>query len=121
MSHIKRHIPGTMQVEGREFLFVEVRSNEVFTELVDKIFASCPTVSPPRSGGILEEKAWITLQDNTLLLGVSYKGDLQGWRKKIQGFCKESGRMFGIPSSDKLLLADGTSVALSDCKVVLER
>src|SRR5437867_2797980 len=121
MYNMARQIPGSVQVEGREFLYVEIRSGEQFNELMDKIFACCPAATSPRSGGILGEKASITLRNDTVLLGISYKGDLEGWRTKIQGFCKESGRLFAIPSGGKLVLVDGTTVAFSDCKVVLER
>jgi hypothetical protein len=121
MNDVNRQIPGTIQVEGREFLYLEIYSGEKFSDLIDRVFASCPTVPQPQSGGVLGEKAWVTLSDDTVLFGVSYKGDLEGWRKKIQAFCKESGRRFAIPSSNGLMLADGSIVPFSHCKVVLER
>jgi hypothetical protein len=121
VSNVNRQIPGTIQVEGREFLYLEISSGNEFSELMDRIFISCPTVPQPRSGGVLGENVWITLGDNTVLFGISYKGDLEGWRKKILAFCKENGRRFAIPSSDGLMFADGSAVPFSDCKVVLER
>lgn len=121
VSDVACQIPGTIQVPGREFLYIETRSGQEFNQLMDLIFASCPTIPSPESGGVLGEKAWMTLPDDAVLFGISYKGDLDGWRRKVQGFCKESGRQFATPSDTGLLFPDGTTVPFSGCKVVLER
>jgi len=120
MSDVTRQIPGIIQVQGREFFYIEIRSGEQFNDLIDLIFASCPAVPPPGHGGVIGEKSWITLRDGTMLFGISYKGDLDGWRKKIQVFCKESGRRLASPSNVGLIFPDGSFAPFSDCKIVLE-
>jgi hypothetical protein len=54
------------------------------------------------------------------MLAISYKGDLQGWRAKLEAYCKESGRIWGTASGQQLFLADGKVLRLEECKVVFE-
>src|SRR5262245_46832339 len=100
-SKRRRSIPGMAPIEeGREFRYVEIPSGESFSRLIDSMLRSCPEVPLPRSGGVIEEKAQIKLDDKALLLALSYRGDLAGWRQKIEAFCRQTGRRWGEPRVD---------------------
>lgn len=115
-----RNIPGTIEVEGREFLYVETLQGEGFEEIIDAAL-STSDVPLPKAGGVIEERVRILLEDGTSLLGISYKGDLAGWRAKLLAYCKAKDRRWGIASSQKLALSDGTERILGECEVVFDR
>jgi hypothetical protein len=121
MDTKNRPIPGTIQSQDREFLYVEVRSGESFGDLIDRVFDSTPNIPSPISGGVIEEKVRITTKDRLTLLGISYRGDKEGWRKKIQGFCTQEGRKYGVPQVDRLSLSEGQEIPIADCLVEFER
>ncbi len=114
------HIPGSIEVEGREFFYVEIRGNEQFRTVIDGALAGSPHVPLPKSGGVIEEKAKILLGGSPSLLGISYKGDLAGWRAKLVAYCKATHRKYGIVTRQKLGLSDGTELSLGECKVVFD-
>lgn len=118
MNHV---IPGTIEVEGREFLYVETLSGEEFNHILDEALTSSPNVPIPKAGGVIEEKVRIVLDDGTSLLGVSYKGDLAGWKAKLLAYCNAKHRRHGIASHRKLSLSDGTELALDECDVIFDR
>lgn len=117
---MSRTIPGTIDVEGREFFYVEIHDGEGFDELLDEALATCPAVPLPKAGGVIEEKARILLGSGVPLLAISYKGDLPGWRNKLESYCKFKGRKWGIASHRKLALSDGTVLEFSECEIIFE-
>jgi hypothetical protein len=117
---MSRPLPGTVDVEGREFIYVEAPIGGTFSRLVQDILASCPGAPLPQAGGVLEEKARLVLPDKTSLLAISYKGDLASWRNKIAGYCKERGRKWAIIKNQNLAVSDGTEVPVSVCEVGFE-
>jgi len=120
MTTVNRSIPGTVEEPGREFLYVGVMPGEDFPQFVEKAFSACSSTPVPTNGAILEEKIWISLPDKTQLLGLSYRGDLHGWRNKVPQFCEQEGRIYGIPTKDAFLLSDGTVLPFRNCEVVFE-
>lgn len=115
-----RTIPGMIEVQGREFFYAEVSAGEGFHKFVDPALESSPDVPLPKSGGVIEEKIRIRLNEDTTLLGISYKGDLEGWRGKFVAYCKTKHRKWSIVSRQKLVLSDGTALPLAGCKVTFE-
>jgi hypothetical protein len=115
---MKRHVPGLVAVEGREFLYIEALRGENVSKILDDMLRSSPNVPLPRAGGVIEEKAHISLGGDTSLIAISYKGDLPGWKKKIVAYCAEKGRKWGTPSNGKLALSDGREIDFS--QAVLE-
>ncbi|MDB5390621.1 MAG: hypothetical protein JWM11_6267 [Planctomycetaceae bacterium] len=118
---MNQHIPGSIEVEGREFFYVETPNGEVFRKIIDEALAGSPEVPLPKSGGVIEEKARILLDGSTSLLGVSYKGDLAGWRAKLVAYCNAKHLKWGIVSPQKLALSDGAELALGECEVIFDR
>ena len=115
-----RTIPGMINEEGREVLYIETNENEGFRQLTDKAFASCSDVPMPQHGGMIEEKAHILLDDGSSLLGVSYRGDIPGWRRKLTAYCEFSNRKWGVASNQIMMLSDGTEIDLCTSKVTFE-
>lgn len=115
-----RPLPGTAEVEGREFVYIEVTPGGSFPHLMQGILASCPAESLPQSGGVLEEKVRVTLPDKTFLLAISFKGDLQVWRNKIVCYCKEKGRKWAVLKSQVFVISEGVEVPVTDCDVRFE-
>lgn len=118
---MSRTIPGIIEVEGREFFYVETLSGEGFNEILDEALTGSPDIPLPKAGGVIEEKVRIIVDGGMSLLGVSYKGDLAGWRAKLLAYCKTKHRKCGIASHQKLALSDGTELALGECEVVFDR
>ena len=117
---MNRNIPGTIEVAGREFLYVESMPDEGFSRLVSEALNSSPDIPSPTSGGIMEEKVRIILHGNTSLLSISYKGDLPGWKAKLLAYCRSRDRKWGVISGDNIELSDGTEVTLWNCRVVFD-
>ena len=112
-----RTIPGMIEVEGREFLYVEMLTGEGFDDVVNEALACSPDLPLPKTGGVIEEKARIVLDGCTCLLSLSYKGDLAGWRNKLVAYCNSTNRQWGIASRQKIVLSDGRALALEKCDV----
>lgn len=113
-------IPGTQEVKGREFMYIESKANETFHQLANSVSTICPELAMPKSGGAIEEKVRIRLTDGTSLMGVSYKGDVEGWRKRFVGICTASARKYGSIREGRLVLSDGFSPLLEELEVSFE-
>jgi len=118
---MERSIPGTIPVEGREFMYVEALLTEDFSTFVDRFDELGSSVLMPKSGGAIEEKARILLHDDLCLLALSYKGDIGGWRNRFIACCEPKGRRWGIAKDGILALSDGTQIQLSRDNVVFDR
>lgn len=112
-----RAIPGTIATKDRDFIYIEASSDEVFHHIVSEALSVNDEISMPASGGALEEKVRLTLDDGTSLMGISYKGDLEGWRAKLVAFCKSSGRVHGNVCDAEIVLSSGVTLPLDDIKV----
>lgn len=123
MSTINRHIPGTIKVEGREHLYISDDGEGFFTKssrtiekqsLFDKVTSLFEIA---QSGGVISENCKLRLPTNELFHGLSYKGDIEGWRKQIEQGAELLGLLAGKISENNLELSDGRIYALSDCKI----
>ena len=70
-----------------------------------------------QSGGVISENCKLRLPTNELFYGLSYKGDIEGWRKQIEQGAELLGLLAGKISENNLELSDGRIYALSDCKI----
>jgi hypothetical protein len=113
---MNRTIPGMIEVEEREFIYIDTLMGEGFDTVVDEALAGSPDLPLPKSGDVIEEKARIILLDGcTSLLALSYQGDLAGWRNKIGAYCHSTNRKWGIVSGRKVELSDGGVLVLDEC------
>ncbi len=117
---MEREIPGSIDVEGREFFYIEVNENERFEEIIENSMIETPEIPMPTFGGIIEEKVRLVIHGKMSLLGISYKGDLQGWRGKLQEYCLARNRNWGIVSEGKLILSNTAQMDLSACEVIFD-
>jgi hypothetical protein len=115
-----RDIPGMIEVDGREFLYIEIVKGQTFRQLIDETLSFSSNIPMPQSGGVIEEKAHITLGDESSLLAISYKGDLAGWRRKLAAYCEFNKRRWGVVSHQKIILSDGVEIDLRNSNVMFE-
>ncbi len=115
-----RRIPGTIEVEGREFRYVSDDGSGVFTNFNrkhdDLFFKVTSQYKIAKTGGVISENCRLETIDNELFHGLSYKGDILGWRKQIELGAKKLNLIMGEIIDDKLVLSDGRSYNLYDCK-----
>jgi hypothetical protein len=114
---MQREIPGAFDNPNRDFVYIEATVEEDFLELVHAIRAENPEVPQPQFGGIMETLATVSLEHGRMLLGMTYKGDILGWRNKIAAYCQGTNREWGIASNGVLVMNDGRRIVLSERNV----
>jgi hypothetical protein len=117
---MSRSIPGTVAIEGREFMYIEIFGGERFSTLLDDEEQLGSEIPMPKSGGAMEEKARLSLQGGASLIAISYKGDVPGWRKRFIACCEKKGRRWGIPKDQTLVLSDGTTLSLPESNTTFD-
>ncbi len=115
-----RSIPGTVEIKGREVLYIEILSDDTFATFLDEEELYCADMPQPRSGGAIEEKVQVVLPDNRRFLGLSYKGDLDGWKNRFISCCQKTGRLWAIPKEHFLCVSDGLEVMWSECHITFD-
>lgn len=115
-----KSIPGTIVVEGREFLYIESHPGETFHQIMDCALSDCEYVPLPCSGGIIEHGTFLKLENGVTLMAVSCKGDVEGWRNKLQEFCERDRRLWGVAADSRLRLSDEREIDLNDSNFVFE-
>ena len=53
---MSKAIPGTVDIDGREFFYVEVVEGERFRTIVDQALAGAPGVPLPKDGGLSKRR-----------------------------------------------------------------
>ena len=115
MEPPRRNIPGTISVQGREFAYIESGGRDAFDALFPKLTTYADEL--PGDGGAISTNAVLSLPDGRRLYGISYRGDLEGWRRAIEAACGFLGYELAMIEGDVLRLSDGTVVPLADCVV----
>lgn len=112
----EREIPGTIEVDGREFWYVEDDGKGNFNKLFPKLLSA---ISPPlhKSGGAITGGCSLTLPDGRVFHSFSYKGDLAGWKAQVIQGAEKLGLGLGRIKGDKIELQEGGAFLLSDCEV----
>lgn len=111
-----RVIPGTVPVEGTEFLyFADDRKNtfrKQFRNLTEY-------TNPPyaKSGGINERGCKISLPTGDSLYAIGYHGDLEGWRKDIETSALAQHILLAKIQGNHISVSDGRAFPLSECSV----
>lgn len=97
----EREIPGLHPVEWREYRYIADDGNNFFVSLnrrskklslFDKVTS---VVEIAQSGGVISENCKIWLPTKELFHGLSYKGDIQGWRQQIEQGAEHLGLLIG--------------------------
>ena len=117
---LKREIPGTIDVEGREFFYIQDFNNEDFHKLIHTALDATPDFPFPTHGGVIEEKVRVSLAGGISMMGLSYKGDNDGWREKFVEYCKSTSRMYGFGRNSQLFLSNGEELFFDSLDVTFE-
>ena len=111
----ERIVPGTYLFEGREYRYVSNKSQVKFDDLFHELFNVPPQI--PQYGGAVLEGCKITLPDGDIFEAVSYKGDVEGWRRQLEQGAKalnEEVARIDI-DTDSIVLNDMRSFGLAGC------
>lgn len=118
MIYNEREIPGLIPVEWREYRYVSDDGYDkfvgkgLFDKVINKIEPPIPT-----SGGAITENCKLWLPSGELLHALSYKGDIEGWRKQIEQGANELGLLTGKIVGGEIILSDNRNYALSVCRI----
>lgn len=112
----KRQVPGLVPAEFREVRYVEDRGEEPFKKFFQRLVRH---VDPPlmKDGGSLVEGCVVTLPTGRRFQAISYRGDVDGWRNQVAQGASGLGVCLGQIVEGILVLDDGLSYPLTDCKV----
>lgn len=112
-----RPAPGTVNVPGREFLYVSDDGGD-FPSLFERLttFANPPAA---KSGGAITENCRLRLLDGRTFHAISFRGDLDGWRLDIERSAKALGLQIGKIVDSHFIPSDGQPIPLADCTVYL--
>ena len=115
---MSRNIPGTIPVIGREFLYVQCADVSAFEAFFSQV-GTIGSAPPPKKGGMLNESARLVLPDGRQVFAISFKGDLEGWRRKIYECASELGAVIGHVERDAIRLNSSERYSLSECQAYL--
>lgn len=121
MKPYNRPTPGTLEIEGREFLYIESPLEEDYGQMGDLAFSVSKDTPLPSSGGALEEGVRIHLGDGTSFIGLSYKGDIEGWRTKFITFCKRTGRAYASIKNNQFVVSTGATFPLKELEIDIQK
>jgi hypothetical protein len=113
---LERRVPGLVSRPQREFWYFEDRGERSTDELFDRLVRF---VDPPlmKHGGAILEGCELTTPAGSRFRCLSYKGDLENWRRQVIEGAAGLGIALGQLVSEALVLRDGRSFALADCGV----
>ena len=112
----ERKIPGTFVDVDREYRYVSDDGENDFSKLFKKLTMH----QNPRKatdGGAITENCKIKLPDGSIFHGLSYRGDIEGWREDIEQQARMLSLLTAKIQDDKVEVSDGRSFSLSDCTV----
>lgn len=107
-------LPGFSPVEGREHRYVEV-TPEVGSDrgwLARFLQVDAPL---PGGGGCVEEGVLLRTAEGVAFLGLSYRGDIPGWRRYVAAAAQQWGGRVARIDGVELVDDQGRRNALDDC------
>ena len=114
---INRIIPGSEIYDWREFRYIQGNNVKNFEkELFNKLFDSIEN-RLAKNGGVMSENCKITTPDNNIFYGLSYKGDIEGWRKDFECGAENLSLLFAKIEDNNLVDSLENKYPLSECKI----
>ena len=111
-----RPVPGTVPVDGIRFVYLESREKNVFDKFGD--FVSCvDDTEGPSHGGMIDEEFSLVLPNGSRFYAISFKGDLEGWRRNIENFSRHIGISYGEIEKGFFVFSTDKTVQLSSCEL----
>ncbi len=111
-----RIAPGINPVAGVEFIYYEDFHTSSASSQFRKLLASAGEFTAS-SGGIVSDSCRITLPNGQRFLALSFHGDRDGWRNAVEAGARTLGLRLARIQGGHLMVSDGQSVPLSECKV----
>lgn len=112
----RKNIPGSVPVEDTEFLYFEDDGKNTFSKQLHNLVNNV-VVGNAQYGGMGEAHCKIWLPNGRLFHAIDYNGDLEGWRKDIEIGTKVNNVELAKIEGDKIVLHNGESFLLQDCKI----
>ncbi|WP_439851024.1 hypothetical protein ACTACG_06140 [Pseudomonas syringae] len=111
-----RNVPGVTIVDGQQVVYFSDDGKNKFRKQFNNI--TCFS-EPPNAvrGGVNDRGCKVTPPSGPLFYAISYHGDLDGWRKDIEAGAIGLGLLLAHIKGDQLVISDGRSIPLSDCKI----
>lgn len=115
----RRTIPGTQSSTDTEVRYVSVPGSEPFEAFFKKLVRQ---VTPliPKAGAALNEACVICPPDGTRLHAISYRGDIDGWRRQISEGAAALAASLARLEGDRLVMPNGRAYRLDECQVSFE-
>ena len=112
----ERIIPGSIKSNDREYIYLLDPKDEEFEALFKKVVRH---VTPPlmKGGGVGIEGCEITLPNGDVFQAISYKGDIDGWRKQISEGAKAYSLKTAALEGEIIKIVSGEEYRLSECTV----
>lgn len=116
---VPRKLPGTIPISGKEFLYFQDNGEK---DIGKQILALAAKIKPhiPKGGGIISQASRIRLSDGMLFHGISYRGDIEGWRRQMEEGAKALDLLLAKIHGESIVISDGRSVALADCEIEID-
>jgi hypothetical protein len=111
-----RKIPGTKNVPGREFRYVSCGTATNLGDLFEKLLRQVQPLIP-QSGAAITENCELTLPSGERFFALSYRGELENWRKQVEQGAKILGLKVAKIVDDRFVVDDGQDIELGKCKV----
>lgn len=116
----QREIPGINQeITWREFRYIQDDGNNDFSSQKGLFYkvTTFEILPLPKNGGVITENCKLRLPTGDLFYALSYKGDIVGWRNRIEDSAKQLQLLTGRIENEKIVLSDNRSFDISDCRV----
>lgn len=106
-------VPGAKVIPGREFRYLSFAGADPEAWYEKVVYAVSPPI--PTDGSAMFEACTIALPSGETFFGLSYKGDLEGWRSQIDAGAKAHGLRVAQISDGSFLMDNGEVEDLSSC------
>lgn len=116
MTSVLKWIPGMTPEPDMWTIYIE-SDRKGIRRLIRKIADEVERRGNMPTGGMASENTEIVLPDSRALQGFSFRIDEAIWRTAITEVCQSTSRAFASISGDMLILDDGQTVRLSECRV----
>jgi hypothetical protein len=103
---------------SREVVFVESITDGDVSCILNGLATADPDLPAPQSGGIIEDGTLLVSKSGKRFWGVSYRGDLRGWRDLLAAYCKKANLKWGIVKGKHLQMSDGHVLPIDECTII---
>lgn len=112
-----RDVPGFLKYPDSDCRYIESRSIDAFAAYFRQL-STFDFKNVPKEGGMVNERVEIKLPTGESYFCISYRGDMEGWRDKVENHARASGVRYGRIEGESLVLSDGSSKELTACEIV---